>query len=178
MGYRDKKGNDVTLDVNKPIIEGSGIDVVDIGGTSVVSVSTASLTEELSIDTAADFVVTYDVSAGQHKKVKFQNLPATSTDVATIEVFTASGGSPPGIHTWTKPLGAVAVDVTCIGGGGGGGAGRKQASGTTRGGGGGGGWPGGGGGGGGSATYTSGSLTAAGNGGAGGDGLAIIISYF
>ena len=43
-----------------------------LGLTGAVSVN--SLTEDTAPDRAADFVVTYDTSAGGHKKVKPQNL--------------------------------------------------------------------------------------------------------
>jgi hypothetical protein len=49
-----------------------------------------------------------------------------------VQIFTADG-------TWTKPAGAAACFIICVGAGGGGGGGRKQAVGATRAGGGGGG---------------------------------------
>lgn len=53
---------------------------------------------------------------------------------ADNQLFDTAGNT-----TWTKPAGALFVDVWCVGGGGGGGAGRKGAAGSTRIGGGGGG---------------------------------------
>ena len=52
--------------------------------------------------------------------------------VVNVQIFTANGN-------WTKPAGAIAVEVICVGSGGGGGSGRKGAAGTGRGGGAGGG---------------------------------------
>ena len=54
-----------TLDVTGPVASALGL-------TGAVSVN--SLTEDTAPDRAADFVVTYDTSAGGHKKVKPQNL--------------------------------------------------------------------------------------------------------
>lgn len=57
----------------------------------------------------------------------------TVAKTADIQTFTT-----PGAFTWTKPPGAVMVEVTLIGGGSGGGSGRRGAAGTARTGGGGG----------------------------------------
>lgn len=57
----------------------------------------------------------------------------TQARTAKVDVYTS------GTNTWTKPAGAVAVTVRCIGGGGGGGAGYRGTSGTAMSGGGGGG---------------------------------------
>ena len=54
-----------TLDVTGPVASALGL-------TGAVSVN--ALTEDTAPDRAADFVVTYDTSAGGHKKVKPQNL--------------------------------------------------------------------------------------------------------
>lgn len=51
---------------------------------------------------------------------------------AQVDIYTASG-------TWTKPVGASAVEIILVGGGGGGGSGRVGAAASTVGGGGGGG---------------------------------------
>lgn len=58
---------------------------------------------------------------------------AYTTESADIRTYTA------GANTWTKPIGAKAVYVVCVGGGGGGGGGVGNSAGTARIGGGGGG---------------------------------------
>lgn len=55
-----------------------------------------------------------------------------------VDTYPGAGTAASG-YTWTKPTGAVSVEVVCIAGGGGGGSGRQGAAGTVRFGGGGGG---------------------------------------
>lgn len=65
-------------------------------------------------------------ASGTTKRVRFDTI------ADQVDVFTANG-------TWTKPTGAVSVDVLAIGSGAGGGSGRRGAAATVRCGGGGGG---------------------------------------
>ncbi len=91
-----------------------------------------ALTEDATPDAAADFVLTYDTSAGAAKKAKPANLGSGGIGAVSVQAFTGSG-------TWTKPAGVKFVRVICVGGGGGG-AGAKNAATGTEGGGGGGGY--------------------------------------
>jgi hypothetical protein len=89
-----------------------------------------ALTADASPDGAADYVVTYDTSAGAAKKVLLDDLPGGGggglTDVA-LQVFPSSG-------TYTPTTGMTKCLIILVGGGGGGGG----ASGTNSAGGGGG----------------------------------------
>lgn len=84
----------------------------------------------LSTDSSPDSALTL-----VNGEVKRAAWPSGGSGTATdVQVFTATGS-----NTWTKPSGAIWVEVICIGGGGGGGSGRRGADGSVRCGGGGGG---------------------------------------
>ena len=79
------------------------------------------LTEDTTPDTAADFLLAYDTSASDVKKVKLNAVGGSGGTAPTRQQFTASG-------TWTKPTGCRFIKVTCVGGGGAGGAATAAAS--------------------------------------------------
>jgi hypothetical protein len=96
------------------------------------------------LQSPASLLVNADVDAAA--AIAQSKISGLTTDLAAkaaktvVEIFTSNG-------TWTKPAGAVAVEVHVISGGGGGASGRKGGAGTVA--------PGGGGGGGGSYSIRS-----------------------
>jgi hypothetical protein len=67
----------------------------DITATRTLALDINSLTEDLTPDTAADFVATYDADGVTHKKVKLENLSAASagalTEAITVGESVVSG---------------------------------------------------------------------------------------
>ncbi len=78
------------------IANGSGA-----AGNPTVAVDITGLTADASPDGAADYVLSYDASAGTNKKVLLNNLPVT---LSAIPKFSAYLGSNQSINasTWTK----------------------------------------------------------------------------
>ncbi len=62
-----------------------------------------SLTEDTNPDTASDYIVTYDVSQGSHKKVLIDNLPSSSTGEANL----AQNVGTSGIGIWKDKTGTT-----------------------------------------------------------------------
>lgn len=118
VGVKGYKGYNVQID--------SGVDhtYVHLGGSSA-SASTSAV-----VDNSGTLTNTYFdewTNTKYRNGVQVFDIPKTD-----VQVFSENG-------TWSKPDGAVSVDVTCIGPGGGGGSGRRGAASTVRCGGGGGG---------------------------------------
>jgi uncharacterized lipoprotein YehR (DUF1307 family) len=55
----------------------------DLSTNQVIDIDIPSLTTDSTPDGAADFIVTYDASAGTHKKVLLNNLPSTGGETNT-----------------------------------------------------------------------------------------------
>jgi len=106
--------------------------------TTIPSVTGTGLVKVVSsvIQSPASLLVDADVDAAA--AIAQSKISGLTTDLAAkaaktiVETFTTNG-------TWTKPAGAVAVDVVVISAGGGGGSGRKAGVGSQASGGGGGG---------------------------------------
>lgn len=80
----------------RSVSAGSAINVANgdgVSGNPTVALDIASLTVDASPDGAADYVVTYDASAGANKKVLLQNIPAGSSLVGTANQINISGGA-------------------------------------------------------------------------------------
>lgn len=78
-----------------------------------------ALTADATPDTAADYVVTYDASASDVKKVLLSSIGGSGGGglIREPQIFTYTG-SP---QTWTKPTGCTYIITYSVGGGGGGG---------------------------------------------------------
>jgi len=122
MTTRDNRGLDITRDLNKATVPGEGLDAETALGQTTISIDTTEL-GSAAIDPAADFLPFYDTSAGIHKRILPQNLPAAAgaAEGCVVSVFTSDG-------TWVKPSGASGVYVQVIGGGGGGGGGSFRTA--------------------------------------------------
>lgn len=115
---------------------------IQIGTSQVTGLGTAATqsTTYFAPATTGTAILAGNGSGGFSSVTVGTGLTYTSGTLSTsgggggvsITVYTSS-------TTWTKPTGAKAVEVICIGAGGGGGSGRKGAAGSTRTGGGGGG---------------------------------------
>lgn len=122
MTTRDNRGLDITRDLNKITTPGEGLDAETSLGQTIISIDTAEL-GSAAPDPAADYLPFYDLSAGAHKRILPQNLPAAagSAEGCVVSTFTADG-------TWVKPSGASGVYVIVIAGGGGGGGGGYRTT--------------------------------------------------
>lgn len=121
------EGSNITLTV----ADDSGSEEVDItiSAASSGSVALDDLTDVVITSVADNDLLVYDSGSGDWVNTAAISVSASATDVQTYD-----SGTP----TWTKPTGAKAVRVICIGGGGSGGSGCNGNS-TARAGGSGGG---------------------------------------
>jgi hypothetical protein len=114
----------VTIAISASAI--SGVLPVANGGTGLASVTAG----EVILGNGTSFFQT--VAPGTSGNVLQSNgtswisaAAAGGSAGVSVTIYTSS-------TTWTKPTGAKAVEVICLGGGGGGGSGRKGATSTTR----------------------------------------------
>ncbi len=137
MGIRDVRGADSEADNQKSVSATDGLKTAAAGSEITVQLDINGLSEDVSPSATDDFTLVFDTSAGVHKKVKLQNVPAgaTGSSVAANAIYIDTVGS----YTYNKSAGVRAVYVSCIGGGAGGGGATKAATNATGGTGGGGG---------------------------------------
>ncbi len=90
--YKQKTGSNLEFKNINSTSTTSGITIVDDVGNDEVDIrlSINSLTADATPDSAADYILTYDTSAGTHKKVLLDNLPGGSGDVTAAANLNAT----------------------------------------------------------------------------------------